>query len=86
VLSARELSRLDLAGLRQIVLSSCWSADSFVLPGRWVISLPSVLLYAGARSVIASLWEVDDLATGRLMESFYRRMKAGERPAPPSVR
>ena len=28
-----------------------------------------------------SLWEVDDLATGRLMESFYRQMKAGARPA-----
>jgi CHAT domain-containing protein len=79
VLSVRVLAGLDLRGLRQIVLSSCWSADSFVLPGRWVISLPKILLYAGAGSVIGSLWEVDDRLAQGFMGRFYRRLETMRR-------
>ncbi len=79
VLSVRVLAGLDLRGLRQIVLSSCWSADSFVLPGRWVISLPKILLYAGADSVIGSLWEVDDRLAQGFMRRFYRRLETMRR-------
>jgi CHAT domain-containing protein len=39
-----------------------------------VIGLTRGFMYAGARRVVASLWQVDDLATAELMRTFYRGM------------
>ena len=71
VLSIRDLACTDLSHLRQVVLSACWSADNFVLPGRRVVSLPETLCRAGARSVLGSLWPVDDAIAVALMGRFY---------------
>jgi len=71
VLSLRELSALNLTGLQHATLSSCWSADHFVLPGRWIISLPETLYRAGAHSVLGCLWPVDDRVGVGLMRRFY---------------
>jgi CHAT domain-containing protein len=71
LLSLVELSKLDFAATRHVTLSSCWSADSFVLPGRRILSLPETLWRAGAESVLASLWPVDDRAAIAFMERFY---------------
>jgi CHAT domain-containing protein len=39
-------------------------------------------MYAGARGVVASLWQVDDTATAALMTRFYRHVLTGrQRPA-----
>jgi hypothetical protein len=72
LLTLRELSSLDLPALQHVTLSSCWSADNFVLPGRWIISLPETLWRAGARSVLGSLWEVRDDVAVAFMKHFYR--------------
>lgn len=71
VLTLRELAHLDLSRLRHFTLSSCWAADHFTLPSRWVISLPETLCRAGAESVIGSLWEVDDAVAVPFMNRFY---------------
>ena len=55
-----------------MTLSACWSADNFVVPGRWIFSLPETLCRAGARSVLAALWEADD----RIVDAFMRRFYA----------
>ena len=74
VLSVRELSGLDLNNLRHVTLSACWSADHFILPGRWVISLPETFARAGASSVLGCLWVVDDRVGATFMEQFYRHL------------
>jgi CHAT domain-containing protein len=74
VLTLRELAGLSLDRLRFVTLSSCWSADNFVLPGRWVISLPETLWRAGAHSILGSLWEVRDDIAVAFMDRFYRNL------------
>ena len=75
-LSAGEIYRFRLdADL--VVLSGCQTARGQVLPGEGVQGLVSAFLHAGARSVVASLWNVDDESTAGLMESFYRGLNCG---------
>jgi hypothetical protein len=71
LLSLAELSRVNFGATRHVTLSSCWSADSFVLPGRRILSLPETLWRAGADSVLASLWPVDDQASVAFMKRFH---------------
>lgn len=73
ILSLRELSKLNLAGLRHVSLSCCWSADNFILPGRWIIGLPETLWRAGAQSVLGHLWRMDDSLAVSFVKSFYEK-------------
>jgi CHAT domain-containing protein/tetratricopeptide (TPR) repeat protein len=63
-----------------VVLSSCDSALGKDLEAEGIIGLPRGFLYAGAKSVIASLWKVNDDATAALMSRLYARIKKGESP------
>lgn len=56
------------------VLSACNTALGKDLKGEGLIGLTRGFMYAGSRSVVASLWEVDDRATAVLMENFYSGM------------
>jgi molecular chaperone GrpE (heat shock protein) len=71
ILSLRELSNLNLTELRHATLSSCWSADHFILPGRWIISLPETLWRSGVESILGCLWEVYDKVAVSFMTRFY---------------
>jgi CHAT domain-containing protein len=74
VLSVQELAALDLTSLQHVTLSACWSADHFILPGRWVISLPETLARAGAQSVLGCLWPVEDRIGTAFMSQFYQHL------------
>lgn len=74
VVSLNDLARLDLRGLRHVTLSSCWGADNFVVPGRWIISLPQTLCWQGTESVLACLWRVDDKVGQAFCERFYKHL------------
>ncbi len=75
MLSIRELSKLNLAGLEHATLSSCWSADNFITPGRIIISLPETLRRAGAGSILGSLWPLHDSFATAFMERFYKYLE-----------
>ncbi len=73
-LSITDIAAIDCSRLEHVTLSACWSADNFVVPGRWILSLPETLCRAGAGSVLASLWEADDRIAGDFMRRFYERL------------
>ena len=54
------------------MLSACQTALGKLVRGEGLVGLTRGFLHAGARAVLASLWKVDDRATARLMEVFYR--------------
>ena len=60
-----------------VTLSSCASALGKEMSGEGILGLTRAFQYAGARSVLASLWEVSDESTGDLMRRFYRHLKQG---------
>jgi len=77
LLQAREIARLRLrAGL--VVLSACRSSQGYIERGEGAMGLNRVLFYAGAQSVLSSLWEVGDSAAAKFMGLFYTHLFRGE--------
>jgi CHAT domain-containing protein len=65
-----------------VVLSACQTALGKDVQGEGLIGLTRGFMYAGASSVVASLWKVDDEATAELMKHFYTNMlQRGMTPA-----
>lgn len=55
-----------------VVLSACQTALGKEVKGEGLVGLTRGFMYAGAPRVIASLWQVDDVATAELMSQFYQ--------------
>jgi CHAT domain-containing protein/tetratricopeptide (TPR) repeat protein len=68
-----------------VTLSACQSALGKEIGGEGLLGLTRAFQYAGARSVLASLWSVGDTATAVLMKRFYGYFKAG-RPKDEALR
>jgi CHAT domain-containing protein len=72
ILTAREVSEMDLSGLELAVLSACETGLGKEAGGEGLLGLQQAFSVAGCRSVVASLWKMDDRATQALMAAFYR--------------
>lgn len=59
---------------RLVVLSGCTTGRGWRSLGDGAYGLAGAFLSAGAQSVVASMWDVADLATGRLMQLFYTNL------------
>ena len=61
-----------------VTLSACDTALGKEMGGEGLLGLTRAFHYAGARSVLATLWGVSDTSTPRLMERFYTHLRAGK--------
>ncbi|XP_044170358.1 tetratricopeptide repeat protein 28-like, partial [Acropora millepora] len=75
-----KMSDVHAANLRArlVVLSCCHSGRGRVLKGEGVVGIARAFLAAGARSVLVTLWAIDDEATMVFMKSFYQQLKEGK--------
>ena len=77
VLTAKEISVLDLRGLDMVVLSACQTGLGEIT-GDGVFGLQRGFKKAGANTLLMSLWKVDDRATQMLMTKFYEHFLSGK--------
>jgi CHAT domain-containing protein len=61
-----------------VTLSGCETALGPELAGEGIVGLTRAFQYAGARTVLASLWSVTDRSTSELMKRFYGYLRAGQ--------
>jgi CHAT domain-containing protein len=64
-----------------VTVSACRGAGQRAYSGEGLVGFAWAFLHAGARHVIAGLWDVNDQSTAGLMNSLYRELAAGKRPA-----
>lgn len=76
ILTAKEISALDLRRLDLVVLSACQTGIGEIT-GDGVLGLQRGFKKAGAKTLLMSLWKVDDNATRMLMTDFYSNLVAG---------
>jgi len=76
-LEVHEVYGLDLTKADLIVLSACQTQLGELSAGDELVGLTRAFFFAGTPTVIATLWEVDDEATGLLMERFYIHLREG---------
>ena len=60
-----------------VVLSACNTGQGELKKGEGVMSMARAFAYSGAKSLVYSLWDVNDGSTKKIMEHFYQELKAG---------
>ena len=78
ILTALEMTGLNLWGTKLVTLSACDTGVGEVRNGDGVHGLRRALTLAGAETQVMSLWAVSDRWTRELMVAYYRRLRQGE--------
>jgi len=86
LLTAEEVITLDLEGTQWVVLSACHSGVGTTLPREGALGLRRAFHLAGARTVIASTWAVEDTATREWMSALYEARAGGVELAAEAMR
>jgi CHAT domain-containing protein/Tfp pilus assembly protein PilF len=76
----RDVRRVKLSA-SLVTVSACQSAGSKSYAGEGLVGFAWAFLGAGARNVIASLWDVSDRSTAAFMQRLYARIQAKQDPA-----
>jgi CHAT domain-containing protein len=77
ILTALEVTALDLHGTALVTLSACDTAVGAVRPGDGVYGMARAFQLAGVRSLLATLWQVEDNGTRELVRRTYTQLCAG---------
>ena len=86
IVTAEEISLLDLAGVEWAVLSACDTGLGVLQPGEGVYGLQRAFATAGVGTVIMSLWPVEDQVTRQWMAELYRARLVEGRTTPAALR
>ena len=76
ILTMKDVKRVQIR-VRLVVLSCCHSAHGEI-KAEGVVGIARAFLGAGARSVLVSLWAIDDKATLKFMKNFYQHLVKGK--------
>lgn len=76
IVTASEVSEMDFAGTRIVVLSACETALGDVQEAEGTYGLRRAFQMAGARSVVSALWPVSDETSATMMGEIYSRSRA----------
>jgi CHAT domain-containing protein/tetratricopeptide (TPR) repeat protein len=77
VLTAEEVAAMNLSGVEWVVLSACDTGVGEYMAGEGLFGLRRAFQVAGARTVITSLWSVEDETTRAWMHDLYRERLGG---------